>query len=140
MASDRKRYKIAGTLWYQKELTYGEDLELRPVLKVVSEKFGSGSATMSELIDLAFEGEVLKQLIHVVLKPYEPTPYHKVRNWLNARARGIDRSEILLVMTNSQVAEVLADFFAVNTRWIVDLPIWQSLSSSTFPQPMQTIQ
>jgi len=128
------RYNIKGTLWVQRELEYGEDLELKAVLRVVSDKFASGNATLSDLIDTAFDGETLPALFAVILKPYEPTPAHRLYNAIVARWRGIDRTNIVRVMPNSQLAAVLADFFMLNTGWIGSLPDLQTISALTSPK------
>lgn len=128
------RYNIRGTLWVQRELTYGEDLELKGVLRVISDRFAGGKATLSDMIDVVFDGETVATLLSVILKPYEPTIVHKAYNAFVARWRGVDRANIVNVMHNSQLAAVLADFFMLNTRWIGSLPDLQNISALNSPK------
>ncbi len=130
MASDRKVYNIGGTLWVQRELTYGEDIALKGVLKVISDRFANGQATLGDLIDVAFDGETVAGLLRVVLKPYEPTPIHKAYNAIRAKIGRVDRGNIISIMPNSQLAVVLADFFMLNTRWIGSLPSMPNITGS----------
>lgn len=113
----------------QRELTYGEDLELRPVLKVIAEKFGAGSPSLGDVIDTIFDGNTLPVFIGIVLKPHEPTLLHKAYNAINAKLHRVDRGKIVQQMPNSQLAEVLADFFMLNTGWMKSLPTLQNLSA-----------
>lgn len=129
MGCDKRVYSIRGTLWVQRELTYGEDLALKGVLKTVADRFASGQATLGDMVDLAFDGETIAALLRVVLKPYEPTPLHRWYSLMRARAAGVDMGNIISVMPNSQLAAVLADFFTINTRWIGSLPDLQKISA-----------
>jgi hypothetical protein len=131
MASDKRVYRVRGTLWMQKELTYGEDLELKGVLKVLSERFSVSKVTLADVIDTVFDGETVATLIRVILKPYEPTPLHRLWNVIAARKSGVDVKNIVASMPNSQLAGVLADFFMLNTKWIGSLPDLQSISALT---------
>lgn len=131
---DCKVYSIHGTLWVQRELTYGEDLQLKGVLKVLSDRFAGGNPTLADVIDTVFDGETVAALVRVILKPYEPTPLHRVYNALRARVGRVDRTNIVNAMPNSQLAGVLADFFMLNTKWIGSLPDLQSISALTSPK------
>ncbi len=130
----RKIYRVHGTLWTQEELTWAEDQELRPILAKLSGKFAFDKVSLQDVIDTVFDGETVEAFMRIVLKPYAPTPFHRAYNAIVARAQRIDRDEIVKLMRNSQLAEVLADFFTLNTSWIGSWPMLRSILDSTSPR------
>jgi hypothetical protein len=113
--SKKHVYVIRKTLWYQDELTYAEDGRVKEVVKEVVGP-GFGLENFGESVDLLYEKGAIPGLFAVVLKPYEPTILHRLWNKAFMPAGGI-----VPVMKNSEVAQVLSDFFLFNTRWIGDL-------------------
>lgn len=115
-----KTYKLLGTYWRQKELTFSDDKKIKQLISPL-ESFLKTKPNISEIIDKAFEMNIVNEIFSMVMTPYEPTFVHR---WINER-RGksfhMKAGELLEVLSNSEAARVIADFFIINTSWIPNL-------------------
>jgi hypothetical protein len=112
-----KRYIFKHIFYCQHELTYGEDILVKEILGELAETI-SGDIKFGEAIERLIEKKIPPRLMAIILKPYQPTIIHGLWNafWLGRYKLTSD--EIINKMKNSEVMEVLGDFFLLNTKWM----------------------
>lgn len=139
MASDERIvYRIKGMYWQQECLTYDQWLAIRELLRGKTATFDIVPASFATWIDAMIAEGILPKMVGIVLKPYEPTPWHRIVNKLMARRHGITRDNLGALITSSpRFANVVRDFFLLNIVW------WQSwlgtpMDSGTIQIPKMT--
>lgn len=138
-----KRYTFKQTQWYQEELAFGEDGEVK---KIVSDALGGvemSENNVADIVDKLHNNGGLERIFKIILKPYEPTffglPFHRWWNKFWARHHKLDRSNIILQLPNTFVAEVNKDFFSFNPYYLTllsSLALALGLSDTTAMQEM----
>jgi hypothetical protein len=114
----RKIYVIHGSLWEQRPLEYGENELVKPVIKEAYKIWSEHQGNLGMLIDELHTRALLPKLFRVILRPHNPTPVHRLYNYLQRKRIGIPNYPVIHYMTNAQVARVTTDFFLFNLKWI----------------------
>ena len=117
MAS-KQTYKIRGVRFVQTELNYEEDGKVLDLIRGKLTAFSANQEVLGDLIDRLYQDHVLGKLFQLVLKPYQPTIFHALRNSFFAWKNKIDMTDPIRKMGNSEIARVTRDFFVLNMRWI----------------------
>ena len=114
-----KLYIFHGIRYKQEELTFAQDGIVRELLVRIAGSTGP-NATLGEWLDAVLREQIAESLFEIILKPHEPTLLHRWGNRCRLWRKGIAPGGrgILPHLHNSQVAEVLADFFDLNTSWM----------------------
>lgn len=124
-----RRYTYKRIFFKQEELTYAEDSLVKKHLARLAE-IAAGNVSFAEAIGKIYDEGIAVDLMAVILKPHEPTPFHTIWNYLWAKIHNVSRSNmsesdgtkpIIHLMKNSEILEVLADFFVLNTSWMKGL-------------------
>lgn len=103
------------------ELTYDEDTALREIVKgKIGEVLQLDMNNMITLLDKLHEAGVIMDLFKIVVKPYNPTPFHWMWNKFWQSYSGISDGEAIRKMKNSEIAAVLYDFFIINLSWMTN--------------------
>ncbi|MFI5250797.1 MAG: hypothetical protein ACHQQQ_00070 [Bacteroidota bacterium] len=122
----------------QEELTYAEDAQVKKCISKIAE-ISSGNVTLFDVIGSIYDTGLLEELFAVILKPDHRTKFHQIWNWWWARYYGITlhpeipmngRKPIIGLLKNSEIMEVLADFFVLNTNWMNGLENLKQVSIS----------
>lgn len=126
-----KRYTFHHIHLQQEELTFGEDGQIRGILAKIAALTNQNS-TVGEILDAIYTAGIAEELFAVILKPREPTPLHMVWNKFWAWKAGVTvcGDSIIAILKNSQIIEVLADFFVLNTTWMQSFTAIASGSAS----------
>jgi predicted DNA-binding antitoxin AbrB/MazE fold protein len=112
----KKFYFIGKTFFSQSELNYSDNEQANSLLKKADIQLANlNSQTVGSIIDVLYEGGILKQLFEIVLKK-EKRGWRGVWNFFRK-----DEKEIILKMTNSKIAEVAIDFFIFKSSWFTHL-------------------
>ena len=115
----KRRYTIKGSVWTQRELTFGEDVVIRKFLKDKLDQLDKlTDPTVASILGFLLDSNALVDFFQLILVPYEPTPFHKLWNRLCMVLHGVDRKEIAWKMYNSEIAKVIDDFFFLNASWL----------------------
>jgi hypothetical protein len=130
-----KRYKIAGFPFVQKVLTYPEFEEaVRMSGRFLDDV--KGMSGFGAVLDKMISSGILPELVKLIIKPYERTVLHKIYFWLKRRITKKDLSDPIKLMNINDVAEVVRDFFTINTSSLSSLMLTGSLSG-LLPVPMR---
>lgn len=117
----RKSYRIRKMLFVMEELTYDEDTALREIVKgKIGGVLQLDMNNMITLLDKLHEAGVIMDLFKIVVKPYNPTPFHWLWNKFWQLRSGISDGEAIRKMKNSEIAAVLYDFFTINLSWMTN--------------------
>lgn len=125
-------YKIKNTYWYQDELEYVENEKVNEIIKDSGIDLSKLNETdIRVVVDKLYEGDLLKRLFNIVLKPYNKG-YRRIYNI-------IYKSKIPIVerMTNTEISEVLLDFFLYKASWLMNL-INSAMKSDSMLSKMTT--
>ena len=119
---NHKYYKFEncpGVLWRQKELTYPE---FETILNNVH-AFIRSLNVEEELTDALhrFLKQSLPDAIRTLVRPYAPTWYQRLWNWILVMVKCIDPKDPIRYMTLSESAGVVNDFFFLNLQWTKNL-------------------
>lgn len=116
-----KTYNIKRTFWVQRELEWGENAAIKPFLQKFEEAFAGDDKRFSMIIERIYNTDIIPGLFKIILKPYQPNILWYAWNEFWARRNKVDRTNIVASMKNSEIAEVMMDFFLCNTKWIAAL-------------------
>jgi hypothetical protein len=115
-----KVYRIKRTFWKQDVMEFEDLLKVKELLKGRFKDFKANVQAFGALMDSLFDDVVLENLMAIVLRPYEPTVFHRWWNHYQCRRQGITRDHLIRHMTLPQIAKVGTDFFLLNLLWIDD--------------------
>lgn len=114
-----KRYTFHHILFRQEELTFAEDGEVREIFDQIA-VLSSPERSIAGLLEAVYMNGIARKIFGIILKPYEPTFLHALWNrfwcWYHGCPR--DGGSIIGALKNSEVMEVLSDFFVLNTSWM----------------------
>jgi hypothetical protein len=131
MASRQKVYKVRGTFWRQRELRYGELLDVTRLLKDKLKSFSKEPDSFADWVDELDRDGLLPKFIDAVVQRHEPTVFH--RWWNSWRMRRLNMSPPLIQHMKAQtIARAVVDFFLLNTAFIDDLANTRIGSRSLF--------
>jgi hypothetical protein len=117
---DKKIYAIAGTQWYQSQLTYEELGKALDIVSGFSESFVE-QKSFGEIAKQAYERGLVPSLFRVALKPYHPDVRSFITHWFYRLLYRIDRNNLAKPLTPEEIFAILGDFFFINTSWIENL-------------------
>ena len=123
MTIDKTVYSIAGTRWYQEQLTYEEIGRSGDILSQFSKMFEEEKVKFSDVAKRIYEAGLVPNLFAIILKPHCPTPWAFVSHWIFRILHRISRKNLARTMKLEEIFGVLADFFFINTSWIESLMI-----------------
>jgi hypothetical protein len=124
-----KRYTFRHMLFKQEELTYEEDAKVKKCISQLAE-LTSGNNNLIDALCKVYDSNVAEELFDVILKPYNVTLFHKIWNLFWSEYYGIrldhnsansEKKPVITLLKNSEIMEVLADFFVLNTNWMKGL-------------------
>jgi len=133
-----QRYTFKNILFLQEELTYAEDGKVKKCLERLAGIF-SGQITLADALATIYDEGIAGELFAVILKPNNGTIFHKLWNRFWAWKHGVNlsnvgdvksREPIIAFLKNSEIMEVLADFFVLNTNWMNGLEQLKQASNS----------
>jgi hypothetical protein len=125
-------------LYKQEELTYAEDAAVKNCISKLAE-ITSGNISLVDALGKIYDAGVAEELFGIILKRHEPTIFHRGWNFAWAQYHGINLSPqlpgikskpVISILKNSEVMEVLADFFVLNTSWMKGLEHLNQASTS----------
>lgn len=117
-----KIYRVQGSFWKQGELMYADQLEVWKMLKGKIEGFSFTPSFLAAVLDQMEADGAIPKLFDHILKPHEPTFFHRWRNRRAWRKMGYDgQAPVISFMTVDQIARVAMDFFLLNGSWLVKL-------------------
>jgi len=124
-------YKIKGVNYFQDELTFLENEKVNLLFKNNGIDLSIINSTIvGELIDKMYEQGVLKDLFRIILKIDSTTLKKKIENKFYRRKNNLPEN-IIEVMTNSDIAVVMVDFFLYKIQWLASLMTSLEKSGST---------
>jgi hypothetical protein len=118
MTTDKTVYSIAGTRWYQEQLTYEEIGRAGDILSQFSKMFEEEKLKFSDVAKRIYEAGLVPNLFAIILKPHCPTPWTFTGHWFFRILHRISRKNLARTMKLEEMFGVLADFFFINTEWI----------------------
>lgn len=128
----RHGYVVKGSLWCQDELSYEEDGPAKELLKRSSVILKENDQDILSIIDQLYDANVIPDLLDLVLKPFNPTPLHRLWNLICLARLGRPK-KIVSKMRNSEIGEVIRDFFTDNAASMVSAASSFFVSPSSFP-------
>ena len=119
---NHKYYKFEncpGILWRQKELTY-------PQFETILDNVHAFIQSLNIEEDLSdalhrFLKQSLPDAIRTLVRPYAPTWYRRLWNWILVMVMRTDPKDPIRYMTLSESAGVVNDFFYLNQQWTKNL-------------------
>lgn len=117
----KKIYNIKRTFWQQEELEWNENSQIKPFLKELETAFAGEDKSFGTIVERIYDTDIVPEILKVILKPYQPNILWYAWNEFWAKRNKVDRTNVAASMKNSEIAQVLADFFLFNTKWIADL-------------------
>ncbi len=119
--SGKRFYFFKKTFWMQSELTYAEDGKVKDILKPFAGFFKTKpKPDIIKIVDKVYDEGSMPSLLRVVLKPHSFFLF-RVWNHFFVEETTANGGELCNVLKNSEIAEVLRDFFLLNTSWMPDL-------------------
>lgn len=114
-----KHYRFKNILFTQEELTFGEDGKVREILCRIA-ALTSPQAKVGDLLESIYTEGLAEELFAVILKPNNATIVHRLWNrfWSWRHKIRPEGRSVISHLRNSQVMEVLSDFFVLNTIWM----------------------
>lgn len=116
-----KTYRIRGVELCQDDLTFEEYERCKEVLRDKVNIFSGDAQKFGVALDALFEGGVLRKLMPLFLKMYEPNPWLWTKNRFFVWRTGFNSRDPILLMKGEEVAQVMLDFFLVNISWSTNL-------------------
>lgn len=110
-------YNFRGTKWIQSPLLFGQNeraLEIIEGLNIDTEKGILGS--LRELVGKP----AIPEIVAMVLKPYEPNLWAKLKNRIAMFRLGISAKNPISMLNNHEAQEVLRDFFYFNVSMLLN--------------------
>ena len=111
-------YKFAGKKYEQKELTFEE---LGKVREFVKDSFLDveylNQSNIIKLIDDIYDKGLLEKVFEIILKPVVPK-YYYLFSWYFKKYEFVNPVKL---MSMSEIASVVTDFFILNFGWINNL-------------------
>lgn len=139
MTTDKTVYSIAGTWWYQEQLTYEEIGEAGGILSQFSKAFEEEELKFADVAKKIYDAGLVPLLFAIILKPYYPNPWNFIKHWFFRILHRISRKNLARTMKLEEMFGVLADFFFINTEWIERL-ISSSEQSDTRRKALSMMQ
>jgi hypothetical protein len=130
-----KRYKIAGFPFVQKVLTYPEFEEAVRMSGGFLDDV-KGLTGFGAVLDKLISSGVVRDLVKLVIKPYERTILHRLYYRAKRAITKKDLGSPIDLMNIDEVAEVVRDFFTINTSSLSSLMLIGN-QSGLFPGPTQ---
>lgn len=110
-------YVVKGSLWYQTDLNSRDDDRTNDIYLSLIDIFGRIDSIQTSLIlDEIKKDDKIKRLLAVVMKPYNPTPLHKLWNW--RMMKKVNKSAIWESMSYYEMTPMVIDFFLFKARWL----------------------
>ena len=116
-----RRYIIKGIVFVQDELGYVEDGQVKGLLRDKLDNLTIDEATLSTIFDSLYDEGILRKLFAIILKPDRSTILRRILSRLMSWRHGVDVKDPILSMKNSEIAQVLVDFFDCNVSWMKNL-------------------
>jgi hypothetical protein len=113
-------YRFGGVDFYQSELLYDEYAVCRTILREKVKLFEMSHETMGQVLDQLYEQGLLIELINYILRERKSVrnivlnPFKRILRRYNPKNKAG-------LLTAQQLAQVIADFFALNVGWTTNL-------------------
>jgi hypothetical protein len=105
-----KLYHIHRTLWHMPEIVHEQEAQLLEFYALLNE-CNAGDKPLSEVLAAFYGKGVVPRLLGIVLKPWQPTPAHRLWNAFWAWKNKVDKTDLARGLTRSEWGEAVADFF-----------------------------
>jgi len=137
-------YRIRGTLWRQEELTYPQDGQIREMLEEVDQAFvglDPSTTSMGVVTAKLYDAGLIPKLFGIILRPHHANPGVWLKNVVLRFLFRLDREDLPTTgrMKNSEIVEVVKDFFLLNTQWMWPSSTSPSASGSATMNLLQTM-
>lgn len=116
-----RRYFVQGVLFVQDELGYVEDGIVKSLLREKFDNLKIEEAQLAQVFDHLYDSGVLRELFKIILKPDRSTLIRRGLNRWQAWRHGVNMADPIVSMKNSEIAQVLIDFFDCNVSWMSNL-------------------
>lgn len=127
-----RKYRIGGVSFYQDELKFQDNELVRDVLRDANiNVHDTVSLEIGKLLDSLYDKKVLQKIIPVILKPYEPNAFYRWRNARGYKKNNFTQETAVQIMTDSEIARVMIDFFIYKSLWIQNLTSLNGLLNSS---------